>query len=341
MPIFSTKVSRMTSSRLPFKKKAEKYTDNDTPEPFYPQRNNDITSRNFMDTLNVISKEAMTTQFDDVFDSFFFNDKRCQNRAIFMVSRLKQALDEQPIVLNPSYSTPISAKPPHLSLDPKQQTVDVFWRTITHRLYTLNYILFVLPHDSTTRTEFLRKLEADLALIGDGRQLERKGGMEVHFAVRYALNRRRPKRRKTLLEDAFELEKKNGGSVAGAILPSRRNEIDEEIRINKLVEQARLVVEQCLESELKLGHAEKDAMYIFHGMRAGLLGAFEPRIELEEDRSLRHRLRHLVIQNKEAKKPDYENPFEDEECVVVEEELYTSEIDSGFYEGCPPLVSSQ
>lgn len=391
MPTFSSKITRMRSVKLPFnsKKTSESPTlpvttkeelehqqqqiyygnNNYAPEPVIFTPPNNVTS--FAETLRVISKEAKSTQFDDIFDSFFFNDKRCQNRALFMAARLKQTLDgvinqirpsssygairelQQPSILNPSYSTPITSSttnspPPSLrsSLDPKlpnasSASVDSFWRLVTHRLYTLNYILFVLPSDSQSRIDFLNKMEANLALKGDGQELHRKGGMEAHFAVRYALEHKRPKRRKTLLEDAFELEKRNGGNVAGAVLPPSLVKEDT-AKMDNLVEQARHVIEQCLESESKLGHAEKDAMYIFHGMRGGLHGAFEPHIELEEDRALRHRLKRTVDHNKEKAKPAYENPFEDEELIVTEEDESSvesniknsnREVDSGFYDG--------
>lgn len=371
MPTFSSKISRMRSVKLPFnghKKKSEsqmagyiprpqqepqsqsQFYVNDTPIVTSPTTNNSIAA-SFSETLKVISKEAERTQFDDVFNSFFFNDTRCQNRALFMASKLKQSLDSlinpirpsssygairelhqsPPLILTPSCSTPSSSAVNKTKVPP---SVDSFWRTVTHRLYTLNYILFVLPSDSQSRVNFLNKMEADLATVGDGQEVNRKGGMEAHFALRYALNHRRPRRRKTLLEDAFELEKRNGGNVAGAILPSPPKQ--DTTKIENIVRQGRLIIEQCLESESKLGHAEKDAMYVFHSIRAGLHGAFEPHIELEEDRSLRHRLKRMVDQNK--KPPTYENPFEDEDCIVTEEEVSSMEVksreaDSGFYDG--------
>ncbi|GAA5798161.1 hypothetical protein HPULCUR_003561 [Helicostylum pulchrum] len=303
----------------------------------------------FSETLVVISNEARNNEFEDVFDSFFFNDKRCQHRALYMTSRLKQNLEgvmnpirpsssygtlaelQQPIVLVPSHSTPL----PLLKSRPAVPTVDGFWRMIAHRLYTLNYILFVLPSDSKSRIEFLNKMESNLSLIGDGNEIHKRGGMESHFAVRYALQHKRPKRRKTLLEDAFELEKRNGGNVAGAVLPSTL--LDDQAKINSMVEKARLIIEQCLESESKLSNSEKDAMYIYHSMRNGLHGAFDPHIELEEDRTLRHRLKRTVNQNNQ----DLKNPFEDEDCIVIEQPTSHSssssssarEVDSGFYDG--------
>ncbi|KAG2213790.1 hypothetical protein INT46_005245 [Mucor plumbeus] len=394
---FTSKIGRMRSVKLPFKKSSSSNTSStsSTPSPSSPPLQsqsrepnfyntpeptvvttpfNSMPQSSFAETLQVISKEANRTQFDDIFDSFFFNDKRCQHRALFMAARLKQTLDGvinpirpssnygplrelPPVTLTPSYSTPITSS---TTSSPSNNTnatspaitnntttkpiasVDSFWRTVTHRLYTLNYILFVLPADSQSRAQFLNKIETDLSQKSDGRELQRRGGMEAHFAVRYALEHKRPRRRKTLLEDAFAAEKRNGGSVAGAILPPTSTTTSDDIqKIDRLVEQARLVIEQCLESETKLGHAEKDAMYVFHGMRAGLHGAFDLHIELEEDRSLRHRLKRTVDHNREMAKPAYENPFEDEDLVVTEEDESSveelkkpsREVDSGFYDG--------
>lgn len=377
MPTFTSKISRMKSVKLSFNKKRseeeeEQKDQNQSAEhPIYYNKSLStpeiyqstvlpVSAKSFTEALNVISKEAKNTQYDDVFDSFFFNDKRCQHRALFMASRLKQSLDinsirfssptlrtSTPIAVQPSQSTPVKASlGSHASMDEpalrtsldnytKKPTVDSFWRLVTHRLYTLNYILFVLPSDSECRRQFLNRIEADLATIGDGQELYRVGGMEAHFAVRYALEHKRSRRRKTLLEDAFEAERlQQYGS-----LPNYR------LEDNKTVNQARLIIEQCLESESKLGHAEKDAMYVFHSLRAGLLDAFEPHIELEEDKSLRHRLKRLVEQNKEMTKPTYQNPFEDEECIVTEEDESSNEdknsreIDSGFFDGWIPTTT--
>lgn len=296
MPTFTSTISRMKSVKLSFKKasKEEKSSTEDTAPEYLPTTTSvlPVSSKSFSDALVVISKETQNTQFDDIFDSFFFNDKRCQHRALFMAARLKQSLPKSP---------------------------DPFWRLVTHRLYTLNYILFVLPSDSTSRRQFLLKVET-----------QPPGAMEATFAIRYALEHRKLKRRKTLLEDAFELEKRNGGPGAGLPDPTLEQE--------KLVDRAAGILHQCLESESKLGHAEKDAMYIFHSLRAGLLDTFVPHIELDEDKALRHRLRRAVDENR---KPAYQNPFEDEDCIVTEEdessvEEVKREIDSGFYDGWVP-----
>ncbi|KAI9283238.1 hypothetical protein BY458DRAFT_495882 [Sporodiniella umbellata] len=296
MPTFTSTISRMKSVKLSFKKVPQEDSIEDDEsaeyEPIVTTKSVlPLSNKSFSEALVVISQETQNTQFDDVFDSFFFNDKRCQHRALFMAARLKQSLPTK--------------------------SPDHFWRLVTHRLYTLNYILFVLPSDSISRRQFLDKFET-----------HSPGGMEADFAVRYTLEHQHLKRRKTLLEDAFELEKRKGGTGAG--LP------DPAIEQNKTVQQATVILQQCLESESRLGHAEKDAMYVFHSLRAGLLDTFVPHIELEEDRSLRHRLKRSVDENR---KPAYQNPFEDEDCIVTEEDDSLDvkrEVDSGFYDGWIP-----
>lgn len=190
---------------------------------------------------------------------------------------------------------------------------DHVWERMTHRLYTMNYILFVLPSTCELRARFLASVERDLACIGDGQHVLRRGGMEVHFAVRYCL--RRLKAQHLYGYDDDEIE--------------------------QVVERAREVIEHCLESESKLGHAERDAMYVFHGLRMGLHGRFEPHIDLEEDHVLAERLQAAVNENKQAAKPAYVNPFEDEDAVVTDDDDMTTpshsrEVDSGFYDNFVP-----
>ncbi|KAF7726420.1 Protein dennd6a [Apophysomyces ossiformis] len=312
MPTFSAKISRVRSVRLSsFRKRSP--SPPSTPQPTTSssltrtENNNNYnnmphsrtrtvsspTANSFVETLRVISKEAQSGRFNDVFDAFFFTDKRCQNRAFFMAARLKQTL--QPFLT-------------------QHNDLDGLWKLVTHRLYTFNYLLFVMSSTCHVRSRFLAALEEELGRLGDGQNVHRRGGMEAHFAVRYALLRKR--RRRTLLE---------------------MQDIDDPT--DALVERARVVLEHCLRSEAKLGHAERDAMYVFHGMRVGLHGSFEPRIELEEDQELRRLLRQAVMENKELAKPAYENPFEDASCIVKDDEedaiptTSSREVDSGFYEG--------
>lgn len=293
------------------------------------------TTNSFGETLKAISKEAESGEFADVFDSFFFNDKRCRNRALFMTARMKQALQSdispQPVfsMSTPTTSSMHSSYHQPAAVDCRRETV---WDLIAHRLYTLNYLLFVLPSVSETRARFLASLESQLAQIGDGQHVYRRGGMEAHFAVRYVLKNRR---RSLGMADYDDDE------------------------IEELVEKARKTLEHCLESEAKLGHSERDAMYAFHGMRMGLLNTIEPRIELDEDYVLAQQLARAVEENKQMSKPAYVNPFEDDDAVVIEDDdddnnnnnneylappppppSRTQQVDSGFYDQyAAPTVS--
>ncbi|KAI7876338.1 hypothetical protein K492DRAFT_172638 [Lichtheimia hyalospora FSU 10163] len=284
------------------------------------------TTNSFGETLRAMSREAQNGEFADVFGSFFFNDKRCQNRAFFMAARLKQTLQTMitpirqptPALASPAATPPMSQRYPSNSNNSNQQ----LWEMMTHRLYTLNYILFVLPPTCEIRSRFLAMLEQQLGQIGDGQQVLRRGGMEVHFVVRYVM-KHYWQRRRTLVQ--FHQD-------------------DDDDDIEEIVERAREVMEHCLESESKLGHAERDAMYVFHGLRMGLHGTFEPRIELDEDPELKHRLLMTVQENKQVTKQAYVNPFEDADAIVTEDDddlavddmVPSREVDSGFYDHFAP-----
>ncbi|KAI8376416.1 uncharacterized protein BYT42DRAFT_498577 [Radiomyces spectabilis] len=284
-----------------------------SPSALCNQRTENKDSYSFSETLRMISKEAQSGMYEDVFGAFFFNDKRCQNRAFFMAARIKQTL---------SMFFSIPSTKPSLSLSTITLSADemnAVWEMITNRLYTLNYLLFVLSPTCHIRNQFLSQLEYQLSQIGDGQNLHRRGGMEAHIAVRYALQHLSRRRRRS--------------SVRGC------NQNYDEEEIEDLVERARQVLEHCLQSESKLGHSERDAMYVFHGMRVGLHGSFEPKIELEENAQVERMLNEAVYTNKEFSKSTYVNPFEDDAAIVVEDDddyAFTSirsmsrEVDSGF-----------
>ncbi|KAI7868336.1 hypothetical protein BDF14DRAFT_1795497 [Spinellus fusiger] len=319
MPTFAP-FSRVRSVRLPTfhrRSTSPKPVTSTSSEPRHTPRPRTIstpTANSFAETLRVISKEAQDGQFNDVFDAFFFTDKRCQNRAFFMAARLKQTL------------LPLLKPAPG-------QTHDALWKLITHRLYTFNYIMFVLPTTSEARIRLLQQLESQLIQHGDGQDIHRSGGMEVHFAVRYALQHKHNKQRcrRTLLGDAFEAE-------SGRITQEPTEDMDH------LVNRARQTLEHCLRSEAKLGPTERDAMYVFHGMRVGLHGSFNPRIELSSSESgLSQLLNQVVLEHQSMSTSEYVNPFEDDTCVVteedeVEEARRASFMTNGFYGSAQPTA---
>ncbi|KAI9245551.1 hypothetical protein BDA99DRAFT_565870 [Phascolomyces articulosus] len=285
-----------------------------------------LTHHSFGETLRAMTKEAQSGEFADVFGSFFFSDKRCQNRAFFMAARLKQTL--QPMLASLSLGQPQQQQQQQQSGEGGGD--DGIWELMTHRLYTLNYVLFVLPNTCDIRNRFLALLEHQLGQIGDGQHVLRRGGMEVHFSIRYILTK--------MKKNSYDYQRRR------QLLMTHTNDdnvIDDD-EIEDIVERAREVIEHCLESESKLGHAERDAMYVFHGLRMGLHGSFEPRIELDDEYwELSQRLAIAVQQNKESTQPAYVNPFEDDDAIVTDDNDIPSvptsstsrgEVDSGFYD---------
>lgn len=259
-----------------------------------PQRQRTISTptASFAETLKVMSKQVQQqNQFDDAFASFFFTEKRCRNRAIFMAARLAQSL-------GPDFAQL------HQPLTATTTTIHSFWKRVMDRFYTLNYLLFVVPSNDLSRKRYLEALEQKMGDDGIGAHLkDRRGGLETYFALCYAM---------------------------------------QQAHVLSLVEDARKILEHCLDSENKLGHSERDAMYIFHGLRAGFLdGHYEPDVALDDDDFLLATLRHAVMDNKKLMEQSYVNPFEDDACIVDsdddcgdldDEHVKSRHSDSGFYE---------
>jgi hypothetical protein len=225
-------------------------------------------------------------QFDDAFASFFFTEKRCRNRAIFMAARLAQSLGPDFAQLHQPTTTTTT-------------TIHSFWKLVMDRFYTLNYLLYVVPSTDVTRKRYLEALEQRMEDGIGARFKDRRGGLETYFAL-------------------YSAAKDN----------------------LSLVEDARRILEHCLDSEDKLGHSERDAMYIFHGLRAGFLdGHYEPEVVLGDNDALLATLRHAVLDNKRLMEQSYVNPFEDDACIVDSDDDYpdgelvkSRHSDSGFYE---------
>ncbi|CAO3622317.1 unnamed protein product [Cunninghamella echinulata] len=213
-----------------------------------------------------------------------------------------------------------------------------FWKLVTDRFYTLNYILFVLPNDATPqhyKNQYLHTLEQHIREQQNNEHLilNQRGGMETYFAFYYALQQHQQR-------STFYIKEEDTWAI---------------------VEKARLIIEHCLDSETKLGPTEKDAMYIFHGMRIGFHNHVEPQIILDntmDGGKLYEMVQSTVKENKNLAKQPYENPFEDDACIVHEDaddsnsnnsndhhdsgvdfidypitSSRSREIDSGFYEG--------
>lgn len=250
------------------------------------EQNDTSNSGNFVRTMRYISLEARRKRSGDM--PFFFTDKKCMDRAAFMAARLKQSFStifadieldnyrhpyssyDRTFHPNPQSPTRGTYAPPQLiptpsvssdrrgrgassgpttpprivkPTDPTAAASDVnlpltLAKHIASRLYTLNFLLFLLPH-TPARANYLQQIQDSMSRMGDPALRDKRGGLESHFAVRWAL------------DEVF----------SGSLLSNHKS---------KIVERARAVIERCLESEEKLSMAEKECMYIFHGLMSGL-----------------------------------------------------------------------
>ncbi|RUS14199.1 hypothetical protein BC937DRAFT_94205 [Endogone sp. FLAS-F59071] len=247
------------------------------------EQNDTSNSGNFVRTMRYISLESRRKRSADNYETFFFTDKKCMDRAAFMAARLKQSfstifadieLDNYrhpyssfysnpqsptrgtyippPPIPTPSVSSdrrgrgasPIPTTSPRIHpIDPPAAALDVnlpltLAKHIASRLYTLNFLFFLLPH-TPARANFIQQLQDSMSRMGDPALRDKRGGLESHFAVRWAL------------DEVF----------SGSLLSNHKS---------KIVERAREVLERCLESEEKLSMSEKECMYIFHGLMSGV-----------------------------------------------------------------------
>jgi hypothetical protein len=123
-------------------------------------------SSNFVNTLRTISLEAGRRQYGDIYDIYFYQDKKCRDRAIFLACRLRQSYD----VLFPW--TPEYAK-------------DDFIVAVCSRLYAYNYILYALPQQSPTRGQFLSTLDQQCQSL----KIQGLGNREAVFSMGYCLQK--------------------------------------------------------------------------------------------------------------------------------------------------------
>ncbi|KAL0076031.1 hypothetical protein F4703DRAFT_1885377 [Phycomyces blakesleeanus] len=271
----------------------------------------------FSETLRIVSEEAKNGKYADVFDAFFYTDRRCQNRAFFMAARLKHTL--WPLV-SEALGTPLrnrthSVQVPSnknrdnnnnlpktsisetTSRNQEDQQIDAFWELVTHRLYTLNCLLFVFPSSSPFHDEAAMHLNQRLSN-------DNSGARETLFAVRYALLRS---------------HHPNSLSRHRHSVPSGRDHRDDDA-VGEFLQSAQAVIARCLESEERLSQSERDAMYLFHGLRMGLYGSFVPHIELREaSDGLQEALAEAVLHNQNKSNTGLlNNPFEDNQAIVQE-----------------------
>lgn len=163
----------------------------------------------------------------------------------------------------------------------KTTTIHSFWERVINRLYTLNYLLYVLPLSHQTKCNYLAALDQHMGDSIIGKQMKSLcGGLETYFAL-YST---------TLY-------------YFGSADPDT-------------MEQARRILEHCMTSESKLGHAERDAMYIFHGLRAGFHGHYQPKVVMDDDDLLLESIQEAVRENKCMTNQPSVNPFEEGACIV-------------------------
>ena len=120
-------------------------------------------SSTFVNTLRTISLEAGRRQYGDLYDTFFYQDKKCRDRAIFLACRLRQNYD--------------------VLFEWKEK--DEFIVAVCSRLYAYNYILFALPQQSSVRARFLSNLDEQRLRLG----VAEAAGREAVFSVGYVMQR--------------------------------------------------------------------------------------------------------------------------------------------------------
>lgn len=120
-------------------------------------------SSTFVNTLRTISLEAGRRQYGDLYDTFFYQDKKCRDRAIFLACRLRQNYD--------------------VLFEWKEK--DDFIVAVCSRLYAYNYILFALPQQSSVRAWFLSNLDEQRLRLG----VAEAAGREAVFSVGYVMQR--------------------------------------------------------------------------------------------------------------------------------------------------------
>ncbi|KAH8555477.1 hypothetical protein BGW37DRAFT_137832 [Umbelopsis sp. PMI_123] len=122
-------------------------------------------SSTFVNTLRIISLEAGRRQYGDLYDTFFYQDKKCRDRAIFLACRLRQNYD----VL--------------FEWNSYHQYKDDFTVAVCSRFYAYNYIMYAVDQQSPIRSRFLSNLDEQRRRLG----VSEPAGREAVFAVAQVL----------------------------------------------------------------------------------------------------------------------------------------------------------
>ncbi|CAB4473146.1 hypothetical protein RhiirA5_393655 [Rhizophagus irregularis] len=193
--------------------------------------NNESLSPTFDHQQFPSSNSSLEYSTED-FYSEYFSEKNAKDRAIYFACRIKKQLPTifSGIQLNISKECPESI--------PEISPFDIT-KMVADRLFTLTYINEMMPSFSRERTKILEKLDMKLSKQGDSKLSQKIGGREAFFAFRYTLD---------------HYFKHN-------ILPSQKT---------LMVERARKIIQQCIESEEKLSDRERECMYCFHRLMSGM-----------------------------------------------------------------------
>jgi hypothetical protein len=167
---------------------------------------------------------------EDIYSEYFF-EKSAKERAIFIACRLKKQL---PSIFSGIQLTITKDSPETIH---EISSLDIT-KMIADRLFTLTYINDMMTTPAE-RDEILENLETNLSKQGDSKLSQKSGGREAFFAFRYTLDH----------------------YFKHSILPSQKT---------LMVERARKIIQECIESEEKLSVSERECMYCFHRLMSGM-----------------------------------------------------------------------
>jgi hypothetical protein len=209
---------------------------NEIPSYSYLDDTNTNNNKSFIDYSTTSTSEETVSSppsqtLEDFYSEYFF-EKNAKDRAIFIACRIKKQLPSIFSGVQFIQSKELTETIPEVS------PFDIT-KTIADRLFTLIYINEMMPSFSRERNKILEKLDMKLSKQGDAKLSQKVGGKEAFFSFRYTLD---------------HYFKHN-------ILPSKKT---------LMVERARKVIQQCIESEEKLSDRERECMYCFHRLMSGM-----------------------------------------------------------------------
>ncbi|GBB95323.1 hypothetical protein RclHR1_02510017 [Rhizophagus clarus] len=204
---------------------------NDNLNPTIDNNNNNHHHHHHRNHNQIPSTNSLEYSTEE-FYSEYFSEKNAKDRAIYFACRIKKQL---PTIFSGIQLTLSKECPKTI---PEISPFDIT-KMIADRLFTLTYINEMMPSFSRERVKILEKFDMKLSKQGDAKLSQKIGGKEAFFAFRYTLD---------------HYFKHN-------ILPSQKT---------LMVERARKIIQQCIESEEKLSDRERECMYCFHRLMSGM-----------------------------------------------------------------------